>query len=70
MAAGYMDAMHGLCVKCHEEEKGRLDPPDDDLDSCRRCHRHVPDSDSILKPRSTRRLTEDGAAIADKGADR
>jgi hypothetical protein len=39
-AAGYMDAMHGLCVKCHEErvekEPASFDP---EFARCSSCHR-------------------------------
>ncbi len=42
MASGYMDAMHGLCVKCHEkkheEEPARFDAS---FKSCRYCHRDL-----------------------------
>jgi len=38
-AVGYMDAMHGLCVACHERE-ARMDPGQrpEGLDRCMTCH--------------------------------
>ena len=44
MAAGYLDAMHGLCIDCHEErmtlEPDRHPP---DFARCRNCHRDASD---------------------------
>ena len=39
-AAGYMDAMHGLCIKCHEE-KVEKEPAvfDPEFARCTSCHR-------------------------------
>jgi hypothetical protein len=40
IAPGYLDAMHGLCVDCHEERMKReptRHPPD--FARCRNCHR-------------------------------
>jgi len=42
MASGYMQAMHGLCVRCHEEEKDSLAEPYDDFSRCTTCHRDLP----------------------------
>ncbi len=41
MAVGYMDAMHGLCIDCHEKEKSKLVEPKEDFDRCTNCHRHT-----------------------------
>jgi hypothetical protein len=45
-AVGYMDAMHGLCVTCHERE-AREDPTHvgADLGKCARCHRGIDDGE-------------------------
>ena len=44
MAAGYLDAMHGLCIDCHEErmtlEPARHPP---EFARCRNCHRDASD---------------------------
>jgi hypothetical protein len=42
MAPGYMDAMHDMCITCHEEEKAELDEPNEDFDTCINCHRDLP----------------------------
>jgi Ni/Fe-hydrogenase subunit HybB-like protein len=42
MAAGYMDAMHEMCVTCHKKKKAELDEPNDDFDTCINCHRDLP----------------------------
>jgi len=38
LAVGYMDALHGLCVPCHERQGARQSrrPP---LAGCTNCHR-------------------------------
>ena len=38
IATGYMDAMHGLCVECHQQEKKNLTEKNDDFDRCSTCH--------------------------------
>ena len=45
MGAGYMDAMHGLCVDCHEKEKDRLKEPNENFARCTHCHRDLPGLD-------------------------
>jgi Ni/Fe-hydrogenase subunit HybB-like protein len=42
-AVGYMDAVHGLCIKCHEEIQSSLTPPNEHLSRCTNCHRDTPD---------------------------
>ena len=42
MAAAYMDAMHEMCVSCHEERKEKLEEPNEDFDRCTTCHRDLP----------------------------
>ena len=42
-AVGYMDAVHGLCIKCHEEVRESLSPPNENLSRCGNCHRDTPD---------------------------
>jgi Ni/Fe-hydrogenase subunit HybB-like protein len=42
VAPGYMDAMHGICVDCHEREKENLAEPNDDFSRCTNCHRDLP----------------------------
>jgi hypothetical protein len=42
-AAGYMQAMHGLCIKCHEDVQKSLDPPDENFSRCANCHRALPE---------------------------
>ena len=41
-AAGYMDAMHGLCVTCHEEMQVTLSEPNENFARCTNCHRGLP----------------------------
>jgi Ni/Fe-hydrogenase subunit HybB-like protein len=41
MAPSYVDAMHGLCVKCHRE-KAKSIPGKEDLARCTKCHESVP----------------------------
>jgi len=43
-AVSYLDAMHGTCTECHQEEGRKLDRPD--LGDCSTCHKS-------LKPRSS-----------------
>ena len=39
MAPGYMDAMHGLCLKCHESEEKKMGKPyRTGISNCRTCH--------------------------------
>ncbi|MFC1731621.1 cytochrome c3 family protein, partial [candidate division KSB1 bacterium] len=40
-AVGYKDAMHGLCITCHEEKKAEVERPR--LDECATCHRSLPE---------------------------
>jgi Ni/Fe-hydrogenase subunit HybB-like protein len=42
VAPGYMDALHGLCVSCHEKEKEHLEEPNDNFARCTNCHRDLP----------------------------
>ena len=42
-ATGYMQAMHGLCIKCHEDIQKTLDPPDEDFSRCANCHKPLPE---------------------------
>jgi hypothetical protein len=46
MATGYMDAMHGSCIGCHEEEMAKREEWDlntaADLTLCTNCHRDLP----------------------------
>jgi hypothetical protein len=37
-AAGYMDAMHGLCITCHEEEEKKDPEAHAGLSQCSACH--------------------------------
>lgn len=65
-AAGYMDAMHGLCVTCHEEELADASGEHpEDLARCATCHdpdrRHRLDE---LRPRN-----RTGAAVAERPAE-
>ena len=47
-AVGYMNAVHGLCIKCHEEVQESLSPPNENFSRCANCHRSLPDlSDEI-----------------------
>jgi len=46
LAAGYMKAMHGLCIGCHEEAQKTLKKPHADLTICTNCHRFLPGLDS------------------------
>jgi len=39
IAPGYMDAMHGLCISCHEKEKDKLQEPNENFARCTNCHR-------------------------------
>jgi Ni/Fe-hydrogenase subunit HybB-like protein len=42
LAAAYMDAMHEMCVGCHESKKNELEVPNEDFDRCTNCHRDLP----------------------------
>jgi Ni/Fe-hydrogenase subunit HybB-like protein len=42
MAPGYMDALHGLCIDCHEKEKDKLEERNEDFARCSNCHRNLP----------------------------
>ena len=46
LAVGYMKAMHGLCIGCHEEAQKTLKKPHADLTICTNCHRFLPGLDS------------------------
>ncbi len=39
-AAGYKDAMHGLCISCHKEKKEEVNKPG--LSECSACHKDLP----------------------------
>lgn len=39
-APGYIDAMHGLCITCHQQKKVELNNPRHD--ECATCHRELP----------------------------
>jgi hypothetical protein len=41
-ASGYMDAMHGLCITCHEEMQLTLAEPNENFARCTNCHRALP----------------------------
>ncbi len=40
---GYMDAVHGLCIGCHEEVQQSMVEPNDSLSRCTHCHQSLPD---------------------------
>jgi hypothetical protein len=42
-AAGYMDAMHGLCIECHKERAEELGRPRHG--DCATCHRTTVEDD-------------------------
>lgn len=44
-ASGYMDAMHELCINCHEERKSTLSEPNENFARCTNCHRNLPSID-------------------------
>jgi hypothetical protein len=45
IAAGYTDAMHGLCIGCHREVQGHDSKLSEDFSRCAQCHRALPDLD-------------------------
>ena len=45
LASGYMDAMHGLCIDCHEEMQPKLAEPREEFSRCTNCHRGLPPLD-------------------------
>jgi Ni/Fe-hydrogenase subunit HybB-like protein len=45
LASGYMDAMHELCIDCHEEMQPGLAQPKENFTSCTNCHRGLPPLD-------------------------
>jgi hypothetical protein len=45
LASGYMDAMHELCISCHEETQHTLVEPDENFSRCTHCHRGLPGMD-------------------------
>jgi len=48
LAAGYMDAMHELCVTCHEERQPTLTIPNENFSRCTNCHQGLPSLRSDL----------------------
>ena len=40
MAVGYMDAMHGLCISCHEEVQEKLERRNENFARCATCHQN------------------------------
>jgi Ni/Fe-hydrogenase subunit HybB-like protein len=44
-ASGYMDAMHELCIDCHEERQPTLAEPNENFARCANCHRNLPSVD-------------------------
>jgi hypothetical protein len=40
--SGYMAAMHGLCITCHEEQKTALEVDTEGLAECATCHGDLP----------------------------
>jgi len=47
-APGYVDAMHGLCVKCHEKAASKDIALGEDFSRCPTCHAET-DEDSLKK---------------------
>jgi len=45
IAAGYTDAMHGLCIGCHSEVQNRDSKLNENFSRCAQCHRALPDLD-------------------------
>ncbi len=43
LTVGYMDALHGLCIDCHEEVQESMEEPTEELSRCAHCHRALPD---------------------------
>jgi hypothetical protein len=39
LAASYQEAMHGLCIACHEEHERTAGVPEPHLSRCATCHR-------------------------------
>ena len=70
-AVGYMDAMHGLCVECHERE-ARMAPDQrpEGLDRCMTCH-NVDWREDVERmqprPRSAERIAGGAEAASDLG---
>jgi hypothetical protein len=46
LASGYMDAMHELCIDCHEEQQASLAEPNENFARCTNCHRNLPSVDN------------------------
>lgn len=42
-AAGYMDAVHGLCITCHKQYERAMFRQDEEMSRCAFCHRPLPD---------------------------
>ena len=40
---GYMEALHGLCITCHEEAQKAMEVPNENLSRCAYCHQSLPD---------------------------
>jgi hypothetical protein len=48
---GYMGALHGLCIACHQEAQKSMETPNEDLSRCVFCHRSLPDlTDAVWEP--------------------
>jgi Ni/Fe-hydrogenase subunit HybB-like protein len=45
---GYMDAMHGLCIKCHEESQQSMTTPNEELSRCNHCHQSFPEMTDVV----------------------
>jgi Ni/Fe-hydrogenase subunit HybB-like protein len=61
LAPGYMDAMHGLCIDCHERPDNEPGEPAEYLSSCTTCHRELPSVELLVdEPRhaTSARLSE------------
>jgi len=41
--SGYMEAMHGLCITCHEEREATLEVEREGFAECSTCHGNLPD---------------------------
>jgi len=61
LAIGYMDAMHGLCIKCHQQKvEKELDQYGSNFAQCLNCHREVDFSQlHKLKPYAIMRSPHD-----------
>lgn len=70
MAAGYVDAMHGLCIGCHMKEEAKQKASQPYLSRCVNCHRDLPEGHQHGQGMPDRTTIAAALAEADRDAGR